>query len=126
MNSFHKEYSFEIKVIILFTLGIFLLVEDLEIKNYIYEFIRTVLFTIGNGINFIKDFSEGNNYVPFISVVIASRNDAHNLPTLLNLLIQQTYPQNSFEIIIVNDRSSDDSDKILAASDNFFQSFCKT
>jgi len=56
-KAFHKEYSFEIKVIILFTLGIFLLVEDLEIKHYIYEFIRTVLFTIGNGIKFIRDLA---------------------------------------------------------------------
>ena len=56
-KAFHKEYSFEIKVIILFTLGIFLLVEDLEIKHYIYEFIRTVLFTIGNGIKIIRDLA---------------------------------------------------------------------
>ena len=54
-KAFHKEYSFEIKVIILFTLGIFLLVEDLEIKHYIYAFIRTIFFTIGNGIKTIKD-----------------------------------------------------------------------
>ena len=54
-KSFHKEYSFEIKVVILFTLGIFLLVEDLEIKHYIYEFIRIVLFSIGNGIEWLKN-----------------------------------------------------------------------
>jgi len=54
-KAFHKEYSFEIKVIILFALGIFLLVEDLEIKHYIYAFIRTIFFTIGNGIKTIKD-----------------------------------------------------------------------
>ena len=56
-KAFHKEYSFEIKVIILFTLGIFLLVEDLEIKNYIYAFIRTIFFTIGSGIKIIKDLT---------------------------------------------------------------------
>ena len=52
---FHKEFSFEIKVIILFTLGIFLLVEKLEIKNYILGFIKTVLFAIGDGIKFVRD-----------------------------------------------------------------------
>ena len=56
-KAFHKEYSFEIKVIILFTLGIFLLVEDLEIKNYIYAFIRTIFFTIGSGVKIIKDLT---------------------------------------------------------------------
>ena len=54
-NTFNKEYSFEIKVVILFTLGIFLLVEDLEIKQYIFEFIRLILFSIGNGIKWSRD-----------------------------------------------------------------------
>ena len=54
-NSFHKEYSFEIKVILLFTLGIFLLVEDLEIKQYIFEAIRRFFFTIGLGIKWFRD-----------------------------------------------------------------------
>ena len=54
-NSFHKEYSFEIKVLLLFTLGIFLLVEDLEIKQYIFEIIRTIFFTIGLGIKWFRD-----------------------------------------------------------------------
>ena len=54
-NSFHKEYSFEIRVVLLFTLGIFLLVEDLEIKQYIFEIIRTIFFTIGLGIKWFRD-----------------------------------------------------------------------
>ena len=54
-NSFHKEYSFEIKVVLLFTLGIFLLVEDLEIKQYMLEAIRTIFFTIGLGIKWFRD-----------------------------------------------------------------------
>ena len=54
-NVFYKEYSFEIKVVILFTLGIFLLVEELEIKQYIFEFIRILFFTIGNGIKWLRD-----------------------------------------------------------------------
>ena len=54
-NSFHKEYSFEIKVILLFTLGIFLLVEDLEIKQYIFEAIRKIFFAIGLGIKWFRD-----------------------------------------------------------------------
>ena len=54
-NLFHKEYSFEIKVILLFALGIFLLVEDLEIKEYIFEAIRTLFFTVGLGIKWFRD-----------------------------------------------------------------------
>ncbi len=41
---FLVEYSFEIKVLILFALGIFLLVEELEIKHYIYSFCKANIF----------------------------------------------------------------------------------
>ena len=54
-RKFHQEYSFEIKVVVLLGLGIFLLVEDLEIKHYIYEFIRAILFSFGNGIKWFRD-----------------------------------------------------------------------
>ena len=54
-NSFHKEYSFEIRVVLLFALGIFLLVEDLEIKQYIFEAIRTIFFIIGLGIKWFRN-----------------------------------------------------------------------
>lgn len=52
---FLKEYNFEIKVVLLLGLGIFLLVEDLEIKHYIYLFIRKVLVTTGGGIAWFRD-----------------------------------------------------------------------
>ena len=45
-KSFFQEYNFEITVILLFGFGIFLLVEDLEIKQYIANVIRSVLFGI--------------------------------------------------------------------------------
>ena len=39
----------------MFTLGIFLLVEDLEIKQYIFEAITTIFFIIGFGIRWFRD-----------------------------------------------------------------------
>ena len=51
--------------------------------------------------------------LPFVSVVIAARNEEHNLPELLDDLINQEYPINKFEIVIVNDRSYDSTEKIL-------------
>ena len=52
---FLEEYSFEIKVVILLALGIFLLVEELEIKQYIWNFIALIFFSIGSGIEWIRD-----------------------------------------------------------------------
>ena len=63
--------------------------------------------------NIIIECSSKSNYLPSISVVIASRNEANNIPQLLKLLANQTYPQNLYEIIIVNDRSTDLSEKLL-------------
>jgi len=58
--------------------------------------------------------------LPFVSIIIAARNEEINLPPLINDLIKQEYPLGKFEIIIVNDRSSDSTQKILdEASENY-------
>jgi hypothetical protein len=54
-KSFYQEYNFEITVIILIALGVFLLVEDLEIKHYIYEFVKVILLSIGDFIKMMRD-----------------------------------------------------------------------
>ena len=63
--------------------------------------------------------------LPFVSVIIAARNEENNLPPLINDLIKQEYPLGKFEIIIINDRSNDSTQKILdEASENY--SFIKS
>ena len=57
---FYQEYNFEITVVALIALGVFLLIEDLEIKHYLYEFIKVIFFTIGN---FIKLLLNGSIFV---------------------------------------------------------------
>ena len=54
---FYQEYNFEITVVLLIALGVFLLVEELEIKHYLYEFIKVIFFTIGNFIKLLRDTS---------------------------------------------------------------------
>ncbi len=49
--------------------------------------------------------------LPAVSVLMAARNEADNLPALLPIICHQTYPQ--YEVIIVNDRSTDDTAHIL-------------
>ena len=63
--------------------------------------------------NVIKEKYKNSTYSSFISIIIASRNEANNLPKLLKFLSQQTYPEDLYEIIIVNDRSTDSSNEIL-------------
>ncbi|MEO6582687.1 MAG: glycosyltransferase [Ferruginibacter sp.] len=49
----------------------------------------------------------------FITVIVAARNEEDNLPALLQCLKDQTYPTNNFEVIIVNDHSTDNTEKVL-------------
>jgi cellulose synthase/poly-beta-1,6-N-acetylglucosamine synthase-like glycosyltransferase len=52
-----------------------------------------------------------NDYEPktFVSVIVAARNEEGTMPHLLNALAVQTYPQSRFEIIIVDDFSTDNT-----------------
>lgn len=45
----------------------------------------------------------------FVSVVVAFKNESKNLGQLIESLTSQTFPANQFEIILVDDFSSDDS-----------------
>ena len=57
---------------------------------------------------------------PFVSVVIAARNEDKNLPNLIQDLVNQEYPIDKLEIIIVDDRSTDLTPNILLeASQNY-------
>ena len=51
-NSLFKKYSFEIKVVFLLTLGVFLLIEDLEIKKHLFIVCKNIMLTLLK--NFIK------------------------------------------------------------------------
>lgn len=46
---------------------------------------------------------------PFLSVIVAFRNEAFKLPDLVNCLIAQTYPTHLFEVILIDDNSTDDT-----------------
>ena len=57
--------------------------------------------------------NKNSDYSPNVSIIVSCRNEERNIPTLLDLLIDQNYPINKFEIIIVNDRSYDQSKTLL-------------
>jgi biofilm PGA synthesis N-glycosyltransferase PgaC len=50
----------------------------------------------------------------FVSVVVACRNEQETLPGLLNCIATQIYPENLFEVIIVDDNSEDTTSEIVA------------
>jgi poly-beta-1,6-N-acetyl-D-glucosamine synthase len=56
----------------------------------------------------IPDFIASPEVPPIaVSIIIPARNEEKNIGTLLQALLQQTYPKEFFEIIVVDDHSTD-------------------
>jgi len=61
----------------------------------------------------LRKSKTGKNVVkPFVSVVISARNEAENIESCLLSILDQSYPHDLFEIILVNDRSSDNTGEL--------------
>lgn len=61
---------------------------------------------------------------PFLSIVFAARDEADKLPAALQTLLAQDYPR--FEVIAVNDRSTDRTSAILHESERAHQNLAVT
>lgn len=71
-------------------------------------FYASILLYISGYLKKIAPFTAaGASDLPSVSVVIACRNEEKNIPGLLNALAAQNYPRHLFEVIIVDDNSSD-------------------
>src|SRR6185437_12898910 len=49
----------------------------------------------------------------FISIVIPARNEEKNIGLCIHSIISQTFPSNNFEIIVVNDHSTDNTKNVV-------------
>ncbi len=65
-----------------------------------------------NGINTIKPSSPNPKNIA-VSVIVCAKNEAENLRQFLPLLVSQNYP--NFELILINDNSTDDTLSVLEA-----------
>ena len=63
---------------------------------------------IGNG-----QWAVGNELSTLVSVIIPARNEAENIGACLNSIVNQTYPQLLFEVIVVDDFSTDRTAEIV-------------
>ena len=51
----------------------------------------------------------------FITVIIPARNEAQNINACLNSLISQSYPSHLFEVLVIDDHSTDDTAKLVGS-----------
>lgn len=71
-----------------------------------------LIFIYGFGnIKEFKNVEENTNTL--FSIIIPFRNESENLPQLLHSILQLNYPTDSFECILVNDDSTDNSVKTI-------------
>ncbi len=65
----------------------------------------------------IEDFVPQEKFdekeLPFVSIIIAARNEEKNIGKCIQSIIAQTYPQNKLEVIITNDHSTDNTVGII-------------
>jgi cellulose synthase/poly-beta-1,6-N-acetylglucosamine synthase-like glycosyltransferase len=76
-------------------------------------FIQSVVFIIGCSKKFPK--VKGNKF-PDVSVIVAARNEEENILRCLKALDKLEYPEDKLQIILVDDRSTDNTGNII---DNF-------
>jgi glycosyltransferase involved in cell wall biosynthesis len=64
--------------------------------------------------NQVPEFTNsGARPVTFISVVIAARNEEENIPSLLDSLYEQDYSKALYEVIVIDDHSTDGTWRLL-------------
>ena len=65
----------------------------------------------------IPDFIISENKIPtgktFISVIVAARNEENNIGKLITAIQKQNYPSHLFELIIVDDHSTDKTAEVI-------------
>jgi len=83
-------------------------------------YLAFILFIIAGLFRHNEQSIISTDQTPVVSVVIAARNEENNLPDLIQDLVHQEYPLEQLEIIIVDDRSTDSTAKILKESAESF------
>lgn len=84
------------------------------IFSFYYIFILLILYGWKNISKPSANYNSSD--LPFVSVIIAVRNEEKNIPRLIECLSNQSYPKNHFEVILVDDHSEDDTVKEIESA----------
>jgi cellulose synthase/poly-beta-1,6-N-acetylglucosamine synthase-like glycosyltransferase len=82
----------------------------------IFSLVVTTIYISGLYLFFIGLFFPRDSHSqkqPFVSVIIAARNEEKNIKKCLEAISQQTYPIELYEVIVVSDNSIDQTDAII-------------
>lgn len=74
-----------------------------------------ILLKIYRGLLGLSSFNTSGYQTLFVSIIIACRNEELKLPFLLSCLAEQDYPNRLFEVIVVDDNSSDNTRAVASS-----------
>ena len=94
------------ELILLSATGVLLIIQLIYYLG-LYNRIHTHNLSVG------KDEVHFGRELPPLSVVICARNESENLRRNLPTILKQDYPD--FEVIVINDGSTDESEDLLSA-----------
>ena len=78
--------------------------------------LTTIFYALGLFCLFIGLFfpnKKKGGSTPFVSVIVAAKNEEKNIANLLADLTNQTYPKDQYEIVIVDDQSTDNTNQVI-------------
>lgn len=113
-------FSWDFSTPEIYGMGIFVLFWIIELVYQFYLFDRPFRF-------YKKSEKGKTDYSPErppLSVIVYAQNDAENLIQFMPRILNQDYPQ--FEVIVVNDDSTDDSKDILASLETQYDNLYHT
>jgi glycosyltransferase involved in cell wall biosynthesis len=92
-----------------FTIVFFMIFWLLFVVIFEYRLINIVL----SQKYFIRISAQEQNEQPFLSVIVPARNEEASILVCLNALLEQNYPREKYEIIVVNDNSTDKTQSMV-------------
>ncbi|MGB9597648.1 MAG: glycosyltransferase [Candidatus Poribacteria bacterium] len=60
-----------------------------------------------------KKIEKINNSYPYVSIIVPAKNEEEMIGKCLDSLINQDYPKNKYEVVVINDRSTDKTQDII-------------
>jgi cellulose synthase/poly-beta-1,6-N-acetylglucosamine synthase-like glycosyltransferase len=90
------------------------------IVSGLYLILYIILYA---GFRVSEKLKYNNDYLPYVSVIIAARNEEENIGKCINSLKNLSYSPELLEIIIVNDRSNDKTREIILQSIKGYKNF---
>lgn len=64
-----------------------------------------------------------SDFFPFISVIVAARNEENNIVNCITSLKKLNYPKDKYQIILVNDNSNDTTEELMLKETSGFSEF---